>query len=154
MRAMVLQQRCPIELNPLALAEVPRPEPGGREVLVKVEVCGICRTDLHVVEGELPAVRASIVPGHQVIGTVERCGDSSKRFRRGDRVGIAWLRYTCGQCRYCLSGSENLCREARFTGYHENGGFADYAVVHEDFAYPIPSELEAAADTPLLCAGI
>ena len=155
MKAMLLHRPAPIESVPLCLSDVPDPEPGKGEALVSVEACGICRTDLHVVEGELPPVWGSgIVPGHQVVGVVDRLGPGAGRFRAGERVGIAWLRATCGLCRYCLAGKENLCPHARFTGYHANGGFAQYAVIREDFAYRLPDGLDAATATPLLCAGI
>jgi len=153
-RAMILSEPGPIEKSPLVLREVPTPEPQPGEILVRVQACGICRTDLHVVEAELPPQRPHIIPGHQVVGTVHARGPGAQRFKIGDRVGIAWLRYTCGQCRYCKAGNENLCPNARFTGYHENGGFAEYAVVLENFAYTLPPKLDAATATPLLCAGI
>ncbi len=154
MRAMVLSRPAPIDAAPLRLTELPAPEPGGNEIRVRVEACGICRTDLHVIEGELPPQAERIVPGHQVVGVVDECGPGARRFRAGDRVGIAWLRSTCGTCRYCRRGQENLCPDARFTGYHADGGYAEYAVVREDFAYPVPAALSAAEATPLLCAGI
>ena len=154
MRAMVLNGRIPIEENPLRLTEVPDPEPGPGEVRVRVRACGICRTDLHVVEAELPPVKSPLIPGHQVVGIVDRLGARSSRFKEGDRVGIAWLRSTCGECAFCGSGRENLCESQRFTGYHEDGGFAEYAVVPEDFAYRIPDIFEDVEATPLLCAGI
>ncbi len=154
MRAMVLHKPAPIDDSPLHLEDVPCPEPGAGEVRVRVEACGICRTDLHVTEGELPPQRDTVIPGHQVVGRVEASGAGASRFAPGARLGIAWLRYTCGVCRYCRAGRENLCPRARFTGYHENGGYAEYAVVHEDYAYEIPSTLDAAETTPLLCAGI
>lgn len=154
MKAQVLTHPAPIDTSPLRLEDLPLPEPQGNEVRVRVEACGICRTDLHVVEGELPPQVEHIVPGHQVVGMVDRCGPHAKRFTEGDRIGIAWLRYTCSTCRYCKAGNENLCPNARFTGWHENGGYAEYAVVHEDFAYAIPPALGVAAATPLLCAGI
>jgi len=154
MKALSLSSPAPVETAPLRLEDLPVPEPAGDEVRVRVEACGICRTDLHVVEGELPPHVPHIVPGHQVVGIVDRCGPQAKRFKAGDRVGIAWLRYTCGACRYCQQGNENLCPNARFTGWHENGGYAEYAVVREDFAYAIPPALGVAAATPLLCAGI
>jgi propanol-preferring alcohol dehydrogenase len=138
----------------LQLAELPVPEPAANEIRVRVEACGICRTDLHVIEGELPPQVEPIVPGHQVVGVVDGRGAQARRFKEGDRIGIAWLRSTCGLCRYCRAGNENLCLQARFTGYHEHGGYAEYAVVREDFAYALPPELDAAATTPLLCAGI
>ena len=151
---MVLTKPGPIDSSPLALREVADPEPGERDVRVRVEVCGICRTDLHVCEGELPPMRPEIVPGHQVVGRVERLGKGAKRFKIGDRVGIAWLRWTCGECKFCKSGSENLCPRAKFTGYDENGGYAALAVVHEDFAYALPDKLDSVSTAPLLCAGI
>ena len=154
MRAMILTEPAKIETNPLVLRELPIPEPGHGEILVKVEVCGICRTDLHVVEGELPQRRANIVPGHQIVGIVQKCGAGTRRFKPGDRVGIAWLRFTCGKCRYCRAGNENLCPQARFTGYDENGGYAEFATVLEDFAYRLPETLDPITAAPLLCAGI
>ena len=154
MRAMVLSRPAPIDAAPLRLTELPVPAPGTNEIRVRVEACGICRTDLHVIEGELPPQADRIVPGHQVVGVVDRCGPDARRFRDGDRVGIAWLRWTCGTCRYCRRGQENLCPGARFTGYHADGGYAEYAVVSEEFADPVPAALGAAEATPLLCAGI
>ena len=154
MHAMVLTQPAPIGSSPLRWQEVPDPVPRAGEVRVRVFGCGICRTDLHVTEGELPPVREQVIPGHQVVGVVDQLGPGAARFRIGDRVGIAWLRSTCGQCRFCRSGRENLCVDTRFTGYHEDGGFAEFAIVREDFAYRISETLDMAAATPLLCAGI
>ncbi len=154
MRALALTAPAPIETEPLRLEARPAPSPGAGEILVRVSACAVCRTDLHIVEGELPPVRPSIVPGHQVVGRVERAGSGARRFRPGDRVGIAWLRKTCGECEACRGGRENLCENAEFTGYHADGGFADYAVVSESFAYPIPSVFGDAEAAPLLCAGI
>jgi propanol-preferring alcohol dehydrogenase len=154
MNAMVLEHPAPIETNPLRLLDVPAPAPGPRMLRIQVEACGICRTDLHVVEGELPPVRSRVIPGHQVVGRVDRHGPGAKRFPIGTRVGIAWLRETCGRCRRCVAGRENLCADARFSGYHDDGGYAEHAVVHEDFAYAIPARLNAVEATPLLCAGI
>lgn len=154
MRAMVLRRLAPIEQRPLVPEDIGVPSPGAGEILVRVEACGICRTDLHVVEGELSPVRDWVVPGHQVVGRVERNGEAASRFEPGARVGIAWLQAACGSCSYCRRGSENLCRSARFTGYHEHGGFAEYALVREDFAYPIPASLAPSEVAPLLCAGI
>ena len=154
MRAMQLEKPGPIESSPLRERELPEPQPGPGEIRVRVQACGICRTDLHVIEAELPPKRPAIVPGHQIAGTVDACGPGATRFKSGDRVGIAWLRYTCGECRYCRAGSENLCPNAKFTGYDENGGYAEYALVEEAFAYALPTELDAATVTPLLCAGI
>src|SRR5271154_4534091 len=154
MRAMVLNAPASIDTAPLIERELPDSEPGSGEIRVRVRVCGICRTDLHIAEGELPPVTPHIVPGHQVVGIVDRCGAGSHRFAIGDRVGIAWLRWACGQCKFCLAGSENLCPQAKFTGYHENGGYAEYAVVREDFAYQLPASLDDLSVAPLLCAGI
>jgi propanol-preferring alcohol dehydrogenase len=154
MKAAALTQPAPIDTAPLQLRELPIPEPAPNEIRVHVAACGICRTDLHVVEGDLPPQVEHVVPGHQVAGVVDRLGSTARRFKEGDRVGIAWLRSTCGVCRYCQAGNENLCPRARFTGYHANGGYAEYAVVREDFAYPLPGNLSSAEATPLLCAGI
>jgi propanol-preferring alcohol dehydrogenase len=153
MRAMVLHGQAPIETQPLRSEDVVVPTPGGDELLVRVGVCGICRTDLHVVEGDLPLRRAPIVPGHQVVGVVESA-PARGGFKRGDRVGIAWLRYTCGRCEYCASGRENLCERAEFTGWYADGGFAEFAVVPARFAYAIPAVFDDVQAAPLLCAGI
>ena len=141
MRAMVLTNPSQIETSPLINRELPDPEPQQGEIRIKVEACAICRTDLHVIEGELPPQQPQIIPGHQVVGIVDRQGLGAHRFAIGQRVGIAWLRWTCGKCPYCRRGQENLCPQARFTGYHENGGYAQYATVQEDFAYPLPTGL-------------
>jgi propanol-preferring alcohol dehydrogenase len=154
MRAMVLRKPGPIQSSPLELRDLPLPQPIAGRVRVRVEACAICRTDLHVVEGELPPHAEHIIPGHQIVGTVDQLGPNAKRFSLGDRVGIAWLRSTCGTCRYCRAGRENICPNAKFTGYDENGGYAEYAVVREDFAYPLPAALDPVTITPLLCAGI
>ena len=154
MHAMTLRHQGPISSHPLERVELPDPEPRRSEILVRVRACAICRTDLHVIEGDLPPRRLPLVPGHQAVGIVDRLGPGGGRFHPGDRVGIAWLRGTCGRCDFCRSGSENLCEASRYTGYHEDGGYAELAIVPEAFAYPIPaafSDLEAA---PLLCAGI
>lgn len=151
---MLLEQAKPAEENPLRLADIATPQPGEGEIRVRVRSCGICHTDLHTVEGDLPLPRLPLVPGHQIVGVVEAAGSSARRFREGDRVGIPWLYSTCGACAYCRKGLENLCESARFTGYHAQGGYAEAAVVSESFAYLLPhifSDLEAA---PLLCAGI
>jgi alcohol dehydrogenase, propanol-preferring len=153
-RAMALHRQAPIGTGPLRLEQRPQPTPAAREILVRVAACGICRTDLHVIEGDLPLQRSPIIPGHQVIGRIEALGAGASRFRAADRVGIAWLRGTCGACRFCVSGRENLCPRAVFTGYHADGGFADVALVHEDFAYAIPPAFTDVEAAPLLCAGI
>ncbi len=154
MRAMLLREIAPIEDAPLEWAELPDPVPGPREARLRVQCCAICRTDLHVIEGELPQHTLPIVPGHQIVGVVDQVGAECRRVRPGQRVGVAWLRYTCGQCEFCRSGRENLCPSAGFTGYHRNGGYAELAVVAEDFAYELPEVFDDASATPLLCAGI
>ncbi len=154
MKAMVLNRCAPIESAPLQWQEIPDPQPGPGEVRIKVRACGICRTDLHVVEGELPPLDHPVVPGHQVVGIVDQLGPGADRFQPGERIGIAWLRHTCGTCNYCAAGQENLCEASLFTGYHVAGGYAEYAVVPEAFAYAIPAIFNDAEATPLLCAGI
>ena len=151
MRALAVHAQAPIETAPLVREARPVPTPGPGEVLVRVTACGICRTDLHVVEGDLPLVAAPIVPGHQIVGRVVSGG---ARFGTGERVGIAWLRGTCGRCSYCTSDRENLCERARFTGWHADGGYADYAIAPEAFAYGLPGDVPDAELAPLLCAGI
>jgi propanol-preferring alcohol dehydrogenase len=154
MRACVLSSPGPVEAAPLQLRDVPVPEPAADEILVRVHACGVCRTDLHVIEGELPPRLSPVTPGHQVVGTVERPGRSASLYRSGARVGVAWLHRTCGVCEFCRSGKENLCDRADFTGYTGNGGFAEYVTVPESFAYPIPDALSDTEAAPLLCAGI
>jgi alcohol dehydrogenase, propanol-preferring len=154
MKACLLHSIAPIEENPLELTESRRPEPGADQVLVKVSVCGVCRTDLHVIEGELPRQVLPIIPGHQVIGRVEQAGEGVTRLKLGDRVGIPWLHQTCGVCEYCREGKENLCENATFTGWLVNGGYAEYAAAPADFVYPIPEAFSDEEAAPLLCAGI
>ncbi len=154
MNAMVLKTPRPIEANPLEPVVIPPPSPGSGEILVRVRACGICHTDLHTVEGEIPLINTSIIPGHQVVGHVERLGPEAGRFKRGDRVGIPWLYRTCGRCTNCLTEHENLCSEAQFTGYHVNGGYAEYMIVPEPFACNIPYKYNYYQAAPLLCAGI
>ena len=154
MKAMRLRAIAPIEKSPLLLEDRPTPKPADDELLVRVRACGICRTDLHVIEGDLSQQTLPITPGHQVVGTVEEMGDGVVGFELGNRVGIAWLRRTCGRCVYCLRGNENLCESSRFTGYHADGGFAEYAVVPAAYAYRLPDSLDDLHAAPLLCAGI
>jgi propanol-preferring alcohol dehydrogenase len=154
MKACVLKAPAKIETNPLMYDEVPTPEPREGEVLVRVSVCGVCRTDLHVIEGELPPRKSPVIPGHQVVGVVERRGDGADRFGIGARVGIAWLHKTDGTCEYCLTSAENLCDHPEFTGYSVNGGYAEWIVAPERFVYPIPERFADEQAAPLLCAGI
>lgn len=154
MRAMILNQPAPIEERPLQEMDVPAPTPGAGEVLIRVRACGVCHTDLHTVEGDLPLPQRPLIPGHQVVGVVEAKGSHVTRFREGDRVGVAWLFSTCGSCHFCQEGRENLCESARFTGYHVAGGYAEAMVVAADFAYPLPPAFSDTAAAPLLCAGV
>jgi len=154
MKACVLRTPAGIETNPLEYAEVAAPQPKSGEVLVRVRACGVCRTDLHVIEGELPPRKSPVIPGHQVVGIVERQGENARRFAIGDRVGIAWLHRTDGTCEYCKAGAENLCDNPMFTGYSVNGGYAEYIVAPEDFIYALPAEFPDEQTAPLLCAGI
>jgi propanol-preferring alcohol dehydrogenase len=154
MKAMVFRQSADVGKRPLALEELPVPEPGPDQVRVRVRVCGVCRTDLHIVEGDLPPAKRPVIPGHEVVGIVDRVGTGVRAIKEGDRVGIAWLQHTCGRCEFCLDRRENLCLEARFTGYHADGGYAEYAVAPAAFAYPIPGAFTDEEVAPLLCAGI
>ncbi len=149
MRAMVLERPG----HPLELRELPLPEPGPGEVLIRVSACGVCRTDLHLVDGELPDPRLPIIPGHEVVGRVVACGPGVTRFQPGLRVGVPWLGWTCGECRYCRSGRENLCDRAAFTGYTRHGGFAEMTVADQRYCFPLPDGDDVAL-APLLCAGL
>lgn len=154
MRAWIVETPGPIDGHPLrAVARDARP-PGPGEVRVRVSACGVCRTDLHLAEGDLPPRRPGTVPGHEVVGVVEALGAGATRFTRGDRIGIAWLRSTCGRCRWCRGGRENLCPDAAFTGWDADGGYAEFATVPEAYAYRLPTDLEDVVAAPLLCAGI
>jgi propanol-preferring alcohol dehydrogenase len=167
MKAMILKSAMPIEREPLGLVELPVPEPGPGEILLRVTMCGLCHTDLHTVEGDLPLPVLPIIPGHQIVGIVERVGPivGSPRAgeragagipspRVGERVGAAWLYSSCGTCSFCKRGLENLCENARFTGYHRNGGYAEYALLPADFVYALPEGFSDRDAAPLLCAGI
>ena len=154
MRAMVVRVQRPIADAPLDATEVAVPDPDPGEVRVRVRACATCRTDLHVIEGDLLARRLPIVPGHQVVGVVDVAGAGATRFKAGDRIGVAWLRSTCGRCRFCKARRENLCADSTYTGWTHDGGYAQYCCVPEAFAYAIPSAFDDAAATPLLCAGI
>jgi alcohol dehydrogenase, propanol-preferring len=150
MRAMVLERQG----EPLRLAELPEPEPAPGQVLLSVAACGVCRTDLHIIDGELTEPKLPLVPGHQIVGTVVGVGGGADRFADGDRVGVPWLGWACGECRYCVSGRENLCERARFTGYDIDGGYAELAVADERFCFPIPVSYDDDQAAPLLCAGL
>ena len=150
MRAMVLDAPG----QPLRLADVPVPEPGPEQVLLRVHACGVCRTDLHIVDGELTEPKLPLILGHQIVGTVVRAGAEVEGFTPGDRVGVPWLGATCGHCRYCRSGRENLCDAARFTGYQIDGGYAEYTVADYRFCFPIPEGYPDEQAAPLLCAGL
>lgn len=154
MKAMVLYETSPIETGPLRFIDVPEPVPGPGEVLIRVRTCGICRTDLHVIEGELPRRKLPIIPGHQIVGVVEQTGAGCTDLRAGQRVGVAWLRGVCGTCRFCIRGRENLCEASRYTGYDADGGYAEYAVAPERFVYSLPDAFGDIEAAPLLCAGI
>src|SRR5574341_1470538 len=154
MLAALLRAPRPAEENPLLITDVPEPAARENEVRIRVRSCGLCHTDLHTVEGELELPKLPVIPGHQIVGEVESLGPSVRRFREGDRVGVAWLRRACGVCRYCRDGSENLCDRAEFTGLHADGGYAEFATVHEAFAYALPSGFADHQTAPLLCAGV
>ena len=154
MKACLLRSPAPVERNPLEFADTPVPQTGPGEVLVRVKMCGVCRTDLHVIEGELPPRKSPVIPGHQVVGIVEKLGADAARFPLGARVGIAWLHSTDQTCEYCRGGAENLCNNPTFTGYTVDGGYAQYAVAPEDFVYAIPESFSDEHVAPLLCAGI
>ncbi|HZN23581.1 MAG TPA: zinc-dependent alcohol dehydrogenase family protein [Burkholderiales bacterium] len=147
---MVLTERG----KPLAERELSVPEPGAREMLIRVHACGVCRTDLHIVDGDLNAGKLPIIPGHEVVGTVVACGAAVNGHVSGDRIGIPWLGFTCGSCAYCVRGQENLCDHARFTGYDLDGGYAEYLVAHERYCLRIPDAYDDASAAPLLCAGL
>jgi propanol-preferring alcohol dehydrogenase len=154
MRAMLLRAPGPVERDPLEAVDLPAPVPGPGEVRLEIGACGLCHTDLHEVEGELPPPKLPVIPGHQIVGVVDARGDGARRFTLGERVGVPWLYSTCGACVACRRGDENLCDGARFTGYHVDGGYATHAVVPEAFAYRLPRGLTDAQAAPLLCAGI
>ncbi|MGH7577997.1 MAG: zinc-dependent alcohol dehydrogenase family protein [Longimicrobiales bacterium] len=150
MLAMVLERPG----SPLAPRRVPRPRPNADELLLRVRACGVCRTDLHIADGELTEPKLPLIPGHQIVGVIEEVGANVEGFRAGQRVGVPWLGWTCGHCRYCRAGDENLCDEARFTGYHIDGGFAAFALANHRFCFPIPDGYPDLQAAPLLCAGL
>src|SRR5262245_28425854 len=150
MRAMVLSETN----KTLCESELPEPEPKSGEVLVRIRACAVCRTDLHVVDGDLPDPKLPLIPGHQIVGLVVDCGPDAQRYKVGDRVGIPWLGWTCGICAFCSSGQENLCDSAQFTGYTRDGGYAEFATADERFCVAIPDQYTDAQAAPLLCAGV
>lgn len=154
MKAWTIDTPGPIDTHPLLRVDRPLPDPGPHQVRVQVRACGVCRTDLHLAEGDLQPRERLVVPGHEIVGVVDRCGAGCERFGDGDRVGIPWLAQTCGSCRFCMSGRENLCLSPTFTGWDLDGGYADYAVVDERYAYAIPDSFNDQDAAPLLCAGI
>lgn len=154
MRALLLDAPAPIETHPLRLDDVPVPEPGADEVLIEIRACGVCRTDLHVIEGDLEMARSPIIPGHQIVGTIASVGSGVTDRQVGERVGVAWLHRTCGCCSFCTSDRENLCDSPEFTGWTVQGGFADYVVAPASFTYPLPEGFPDLQAAPLLCAGI
>jgi alcohol dehydrogenase, propanol-preferring len=150
MRAMVLEQ----PRQPLKWLEVPVPKPSPEQVLIRVHTCGVCRTDLHVVDGELPHPKLPLILGHEIVGTVVKVGSAVKQFKLGDRIGVPWLGFTDGTCRYCLKGLENLCDNPKFTGYTLDGGYAEYTVADQRYSFPLPPSYSDAEAAPLLCAGL
>jgi alcohol dehydrogenase, propanol-preferring len=154
MKAMLLDRPAPIEQEPLKKSDIPVPEPGAGEIRIEVLACGACHTDLHTAEGDLMLPKLPLVPGHQIVGRVEKAGPNTHRFREGDRVGVTWFYAGCGSCNFCQDDRENLCPNALFTGYHVNGGYAEYMVVPEGSAFPIPELFSDAEATPLLCGGV
>lgn len=154
MKAMVLNKIAPVNKNSLTLMDVPVPIPGKGEILVKVMACGICHTELDEIEGRLMPPKLPMILGHEIIGQVEKMGPATGRYQKGDRVGIAWIHWACGQCYFCKKGNENLCSQAKWTGYTAGGGYAQCTVVDENFAYPIPEQFSSIQAAPLLCAGV
>lgn len=154
MKAMVLRKTNTIEKLPLIYTEILKPEPNQNEIRIKIRTCGVCHTDLHEIEGDLPTKKLNLVPGHEIIGIVDKCGINVENFSNGDRVGVPWLYSACGKCKYCKRGQENLCDNAKFTGYNVNGGYAEYMVVSSNFAYKIPKIFTDDEAAPLMCAGV
>lgn len=154
MKAMLLPRPAPVESTPLILRDEPAPAAGAGEILLQVRTCGVCHTDLHIVEGDLPPARMPVIPGHQVAGVVVQVGAGVTTFAPGDRAGVPWVHASCGRCAACRREQENLCEAITFTGYHVNGGYADFMVARADFAFPLPAAFDDDAAAPLLCAGI
>ena len=154
MKAMLLEKILPVKERPLKLVDLPVPTPVSKQILVKVSACVVCHTELDEIEGRLSPIKFPIILGHEIVGRVERLGDTASKFKKGDRVGIAWINWACGKCFFCLKGEENLCDKAKWTGKDVDGGYAQYTVVSEDFAYPIPKRFTDLEAAPLLCAGV
>ena len=154
MKAMVIKKICQMEEKPLELVNLPVPVPDSGQILVRVSACGVCHTELDEIEGRVPPSRFPMILGHEIVGRVEASGPGATRFKKGDRVGIAWINWACGECSFCLKGEENLCDKAKWTGKDAEGGYAEYTVVPEDFAYPIPERFSDLQAAPLLCAGV
>ncbi len=150
MQAMVMESSG----QPLRKMEMPVPQPGPEQLLIRVHACGVCRTDLHIVDGDLTEPKLPLIPGHEIVGTVVKTGEKVERFKVGDRIGVPWLGYTCGKCRFCRNGQENLCESPLFTGYTINGGFAEYTVSYQQYSFHLPARYNDAEAAPLLCAGL
>lgn len=154
MKAWILEKQAKIEEKPLRLEEVETPEPTDNEIRIKVYSCGVCRTDIHIAEGDLPLKKSPIILGHEIVGIVDKIGKDVTSFRKGERAGVAWLNNACGKCKFCLSKKENLCTDAEFTGWDHNGGYAEYTVIDEEFAYQLTDNLSFEELAPLMCPGI
>ncbi|MFW6114876.1 MAG: zinc-dependent alcohol dehydrogenase family protein [Thermodesulfobacteriota bacterium] len=154
MKAWILENQAKIEDRPIQLREIPTPEPSDHEIRIKVHACGVCRTDIHVAEGDLPLKKSPLILGHEVVGIVDKAGNKVTEFQEGDRAGVAWLNHSCGRCEFCRSGRENLCTEAQFTGWDADGGYAEFTVVEGEFAYHLPGDLNFEELAPLMCPGI
>jgi propanol-preferring alcohol dehydrogenase len=153
-KAYILEKQQPLENRPLQCRDIPIPEPGPGDIRIKVNICGACRTDLHIIEGELPAHKLPLIPGHQIVGTVDKTGTGVSSWKIGERVGVPWLYKTCGKCKFCLNEQENLCDNAQFTGYDADGGFAEFTIAPQDFVYRLPDNYTDIEAAPLLCAGV
>jgi alcohol dehydrogenase, propanol-preferring len=154
MKALVIQRISPVEAKPLKLVELPDPIPGPKQIRIMISTCGICHTELDEIEGRVPPSRFPMIPGHEIIGIVDYLGSGATRYKLGDRVGVAWINWACGKCSFCRTGEENLCYKAKWTGKDNDGGYAQYTVVSEDFAYHIPDRFTNSIAAPLLCAGV
>ena len=154
MKAWIIEEQKPVEKYPLKLVEIPDPHPGPGQIRIKVVACGVCRTDAHIAEGDLPLHKRPVVPGHEIVGIVDEIGEGVKRFKIGDRAGVTWLNYACGTCKYCRAGKENICENAKFTGWDVDGGYAEYHVVDERFALHLPEDRSFEELAPWMCPGV